>query len=350
MTFEAAFLPDAAKEQLCRSLLGEFGVRTVKVRGAEMIHGCVLPFKEHRDQKANPTASLNYEKLTYNCLGCGHSGGLLWFIATMRGESTHKAREWLDDETGFGPDAQDLPSLLAFFDALYAERDRPPPLPKMDPRVLDPWKFIHPYMTEIRGVPEETLIAFSVGYGTIPLGPVGEQVMSERIIIPHFWDGNLVGWQSRRLRDDGTPKYQSSPDFPKDTTVYGYDPQASGAIVVESPLSVLSKHHVGPRLEATFGAKVTEAQIRRLSVHKKVILWMDNDDAGWEATRTLGDGLEPYSDVWVVPSPWAADPGDLDADEYVRLLGEITPYALWTPPEEVVRWEPATAAAATTSP
>src|SRR5690606_17944775 len=107
-----------------------------------------------------------------------------------------------------------------------------------------------------------------------------------------------------------TPKYKNTPDFPKDRTLYNYDPKATTAVVVESPMSVLSKAHIMP-IEATFGANVTDRQMRYISMHRKVVLFFDNDEAGWKATRAVGEYLEAYSSVWVADNPYAADPADL---------------------------------------
>jgi hypothetical protein len=345
--FEAGMLPDSQKEQLCRTLLAEFGVTSVNVRpDGEMIHSCPLPFGLHKNGDRNPSASLNYKKLTFICRsGCG-SGGLLWFIATCRGEDIDSSRRWLEDQTGAGPDEQSLGSLLEFFDAVYGGQSQArEPMPKMSEDVLRPWMLIHPYMTDPleqggRGIPMPTMLRFKIGYAQdYRMNVGGKEVSSERIIIPHFWRGDLVGWQSRRIINDGTPKYASTPGMPKDQTLFNFDQKATGALVVESPLSVLSHaHHM--HLEATFGAEVTDRQCSLISVHRRTVLWMDNDNAGYKATKRLGDYLSAYCDVWVVDNPWAADPADLPDVEVQRLVGEsLVPYALWNPPRELLCWD-----------
>lgn len=329
--FEAATLPEFEREQLCRDLLAEFGVTKIIARDGELIHGCVLPFGQHKDQSRNPTGSLNFKKLVYKCCGsCDAGGGLLWFIGLCRGTSGTDARKWLDSQTGTGGEEQSLSSLLAYFDAVYSkEREAPPPIPHMSASILTPWLAIHPYLTEVRGIPETNVMQFMTGWNP----------ETNRIVIPHFWKGTLVGWQTRRLINDGTPKYLSSPDFPKDQTVFNYDAAATMPVVVESPMSVLSKSHLAP-MEATFGASITDRQIKLLSMHPTVTLFFDNDEAGWKATHHVAQALEPYSVVNVVDNPWAADPADLDDAEYERLVGEAMPYPLWSPPSELLKWPP----------
>lgn len=340
--FEAALLPDEEKERLCRALLAEFGVNSIQTTPAgEMVHSCCLPFGGHRDGDRHPSARLNYRKLTYKCWSCGSGGGLLWLISACRGIDTDDARAWLNGETGLGGAVQELPALLAYFDAVYSpERDLPQPIPYMDERIINAWLFVHPYLTEVRHVPEENAVALKVGFGRFEIKlPSGTAISSERIVFPHFWDGALCGWQTRRLFDDGTPKYHNtSPDFPKDRTIYNYDARRD-CVMVESPMSTVRHLHHVPNMEATFSASVTPRQCRLIAEHRgRKVLWFDNDDAGWKATQTVGEFCAPYDEPWVVESPWAADPGDLPDDEVDRLLAGAVPYSLWKPPVELRPW------------
>jgi len=331
--FEPALLPDDEKLALCRALLAELGVTTLRKQGDELIHACPLPWATHRDQAKNPTASLNFKKLTFRCLGsCDAGGGLLWFIAMTKGTSASSARDWLNEQTGLVgyDDATTLVALLAHFDAVYDRtRKERPPLPFMSETILDPWLLIHPYLTEVRGIPVENVMRFKVGWNR----------NENRIVIPHFWLGRLTGWQTRRLLSDGTPKYLSSPDFPRAETLFDYDGSAKVAVVVEAPMTVVSKAHLGDtrigqaHWEATFGASVTEEQVRLLTIHPRVALWFDNDEAGWGATRKVAEALSPYSDVWVVDSPWVQDAGDLPDEVATLMLTEhLIPWSVWSPP------------------
>lgn len=343
--FEQALLPDFEKEALCRRLLEEFGAGHIRVRDDEMIHGCLLPFGRHSNQDKEPTASLNWRKLTYKCLGsCDAGGGLLWFIGHCRGVSGQEARKWLDAETGYGPDDMPLSTLLAYFDAIYnPARPERAPIPRMDASVLDPWLVIHPYLTEIRGIPEANIIKHRVGYGSFRCWLGGDHwVESERIVIPHFWRSSLTGWQTRRLIKDGTSKYLSSPELPKDETIYALDGwEQTPAVVVESPMSVVAKAHLCPDMVATFGASVTDRQVRLLSNCRRVTLFFDNDEAGWKATEQVGEALGAYTDVWVATNPWNEDAGGLPDEEVGKAIEGAVPWSLWSRPTEVATWEEA---------
>lgn len=363
--FEAVSLPDASKRAMCLELLEEFGARVKKVNDTkgEITHGCLVAPGLHSDQDANPTASLNYQKLVYKCLGCGASGGLLWFIATCRGSSSVEARSWLEQTAGLGTSVMELDAMLRFLDNMYASKTRPV-VPSYSDRTLKPWSLLHPYFTDPfasggREIPVETAEKFRLGW----------DASTDRVVLPHFWNNKLVGWQTRKLSTEwrsveltpdspdfhsgwaNAPKYHSSPDFPKDSTIYNYNPRSTtGVVVVESMMSVL-RHDHALHMEATFGASVTDIQIKRLSAHPEITLWMDNDRAGWTAvtgtpavrrTKTspakdavpgMAEQLAPFCTVRVVESPWQQDPGDLPTEEVLRLRACAPLWVTWSPPK-----------------
>ena len=340
-TFEPALLPEAEKEYLCRELLTEFGVTDIRQHGDELVHACLIS-AYHQDQVRNPTASLNFHKLTYNCLGCDSSGGLLWFIATVRGIEGGKAKDWLEKETGTGGQAQDPVKWLGFLDAVFAEAQAKAPIPKYSPRLLEPWLFIHPAMTigapelNLKGkhCPEQNLIDFKVGWNH----------ESDRIVIPHFWKGDLVGWQTRRIWDDGSEKYKNTPDFPKDETLYNAPEKGRRApkrlLVVESCTSVLRHAHALP-MAGTFGAKIGDAQLRLLEGYDGLVFWMDNDKAGWKATNKLIEHHSRTNPCWVVQNPFTEDPGDLPTEVVQELEDMAVPCGDWRQPDpgELITWE-----------
>lgn len=324
-------LSEGEKEQICRELLAEFGVDIERITSdGEMIHKCSLPY--HNESHAS--ASLNYKLMKYNCFVCG-GGSIFWWIGMCRNQDTDEVRSWLKDYAGINRE-RTLEDLLRYFDAIWNRQDdRIPPPPRMSTRILDPMRAIHPYLTDPkpygRAIPEQTLIDFDVCYDS----------EHNRVVFPHFWHGDLVGWQSRRIFDDGSEKYKNTAEFPKDTTIYNYDrvrATSTEAVVFESVSSVLSKWHLDQRLVSTFGAEVNDRQIQLLSQFEKVILWFDNDTAGWKATQNIGDRLMASTNVYTVESPWAADPGDVDDETYLGLITAPIPYALWRIPEHLKEW------------
>ena len=169
-------LSDEEKRQMCLDLLGEFGVTNIQERSGELVHSCCLPFGLHRNGDANPSASLNWKKLVYKCLGCGSGGSLGWFVGVCRGEDVATVRRWVEQRSSIENEVG-LSGFLSYLDSLLEPQvSFPPPMPKFNPAILDKWRWIHPYLTEIRGIPEVNIIRHQVGYDG----------QLDRIIIPHF--------------------------------------------------------------------------------------------------------------------------------------------------------------------
>jgi len=347
---ELAALPDDHKSQLAQGVLDSLGIQVKRQVRDELIIPCPVGLF-HNDQERNPTAALNASKLLFNCLGCESRGTILWLIATVRGDITiDEAREWLLGEAGLTR-AVGLPDMLAFFDALYTPKSRPP-MPVYSPRMLERWQDIPvDYIVRERGISMNTALAMRIrldpdGF----MGPPEARVRTgPRAVIPHFWRGQLVGWQSRRLpgADPTAPKYLSTPAFPRDETLYGMPAEgvlgAEELVVVESPMSVL--RHLGRRMTATFGAVVTDEQIEHLVRGRKKLIWfMDNDPAGWRAVagRTFNGRFFPgaperasrWCQNWVVQNPFAADPADMSDELYDLLVREhAVPWQVWEQPK-----------------
>ncbi|PPS89513.1 hypothetical protein [Streptomyces sp. MH60] len=340
---ELAALPDDHKTQLAKEVLDELGITVKRQIRDELIIPCPVG-AFHNDQERNPTAALSTSKLLFNCLGCQASGTILWLIATVRGDTTvEQARDWLHGEAGLTR-AMELPALLQLFDALYAKKDTRPPMPVYSDRMLERWAEIPDYILDDRQIPITT--AVHMGIGTDPDGFVDRVRTGPRAVIPHWWKGQLVGWQSRRLpsADPSAPKYLSTPAFPRDETIFDYRPYRREVVVVESPMSQLRhQHHLD--IEATFGFVVTDLQIQHLVKGRRKLIWfMDNDQAGWQAVegRTHNGRFFPgapqrasaYCDNWVVENPFDADPADMP-DEMVDILikDRAVPWQVWQRPK-----------------
>jgi hypothetical protein len=342
---ELTALPDDHKAQLARDVLDSLGI-TVKTRTREEL---IIPCPVgafHNDQERNPTAALNYKKLLFHCLGCQASGTILWLIATVRGDqSVDQARDWLHGEAGLTR-AMELPALLQLFDALYAEKVARPPMPVYSDRMLERWEGIDGYILDDRQIPITT--AVRMGLCTDPDGYVDRIRTGPRAVIPHRWNGQLVGWQSRRLpcADPAAPKYLSTPAFPRDETIYSDEPSGDTLVVVESPMSTLRHLHHQP-MAATFGSVVTDLQIQHLVQGRRKLIWfMDNDKAGWQAVegRTFNGKFFPgapqrasaWCDNWIVENPFDADPADMP-DEMVQILvkEKAVPWQVWQKPERL---------------
>lgn len=341
-----AALPESARRTLCLDLLAAAGAVSIRVNDAtgEIVHGCLLTPSAHRDQRANPTASLNYRNLAGSCFGCKAAGGLLWFTAVVLGTDEAGARAWLAGSTGEVDGVLPWAAFLTEIADTFARAaaHAPPRLPRYAPAALDAYAHPHPYWTDApgpqgtggRGLHPATVAKFHLGYDSA----------ADRVVIPHFWRGDLVGWQTRATRGGAPgPKYKNTPAFPKRETVYGLNPEAEEIVLTESVMSPLRHAHAMDDVASTFGAQVSDEQIGqvvRSRALRRTALWFDNDEAGWTAvdggakrSEGLISRLGRHVPVFVVDSPFAGDPADLDTGtaEAVR-ENFLVPAALWRRP------------------
>lgn len=358
--FTASLLDDGTKAKLCQDLLAEFGARNVQrpTSRGEIVHSCPLPFGAHRNGDLKPSASLNFKKLTFHCLGCGASGGLLWFVAVCRGSDDNEARQWLGEQTGFGGVAMDGRRVVEILEAIFNQQtERPEAMPIYPETTLVPWTHerIHPYMTDTgsfgaiqcRGIPEENCQQFQIGYAEkYPMGSYvdeqsGEWIErppQERIVIPIHWNDQLVGWQARAINPADEPKYKNSPKCPRDRVLYGWEP-GKDIVLVESPMSVLRHVHHQPMV-ASFGKQLTDYQIRTLHRARSITMWFDPDNAGWSGTERAITELKRYVPLKIVVWPYRnTDPADLDDSTVDEAVANAVPWAVWRRPEKLSIWK-----------
>lgn len=289
----------------------------------EVIHSCLLDRVEphHQNGDQNPSAACNLDKKLYVCYSYW-GGDLFHLIMKMEGKEslsgiTDLLAQFLDGATKESSSFRDELERRLSDHTQAASRAVHS---AYSARVLEPWAYTHPYIVE-RGVDLETASRLQIGYDP--------QV--NRITIPHFWEGVLVGWQKRAIperpgewpgSDPAVPKYKSSSGFPKGTTLYhgGRHLEGSSVIVVESPFSVIKAAALGIEVPvvATFGAKITDTQLELMRDFGNVLVWMDDDEAGRRAERKVVNTLYRHTKVSVIEPDEGMDLGDYDSVESVQ--------------------------------
>lgn len=299
-----------------RAVLDHYGAEhsydlvNAKDGSTEVIHSCLLDTVErhhaHGDQ--NPSAACNLDKKLYVCYSYW-GGDLIHFIMKMEGKDTPEEVAGIVNDflTGTTKEEDVFAAEIAKMMEAAPAGTYTDELPSYSEKIIAPWAFVHPYLTE-RGIDAVTASHLDIGWDET----------DNRITIPHFWDGKLVGWQKRAIpprpgqwpgTEPQIPKYRSTSGFPKSQTLYGWDyltaaQRADHLIVVESPFSVIKAAALGvPGVVATFGAKVSVAQIKLLTIARRVTVWMDDDTAGRMAERKLVRGLFRSVDILDVVEP-----------------------------------------------
>ena len=317
----------------------------------------LCPFHDER----TPSFSVKPRDGFYYCFGCEAGGDAIRFVQEKEGLAFPDAVEALGERYGVevereseDPRAEEarrrrgrlgeaLTRVAAFYEAYLWEA------PKAEKARI--------YLTEERGLGEEVLRGFGVGYAPSAWDSVltrgqragfsVEELLAAgliqrsqnkpgshydrfrgRITFPvRDHRGRVVGFGARGMGPYAKPKYLNSPEgelYRKSRTLYGIDrargPIARGgrAVVVEGYTDVLALHQAGiEEAVAVMGTAITPDQLKLLAGYaEEVVLALDADRAGREAMlraqRVAGSGRLR---LLVAAMPTGKDPAELLMDE-----------------------------------
>lgn len=316
--------------------------------GEEDVCSCPLP--THDGDDVNPSFAINREKLVFNCFKCGIGGSIPTLVMMLQDLDYSEALEWLIDSS----QDEDNSFEEYILSIMRQDEEDATVLPDFSLSVLDPWlqipcdfygpNWVAPSNRGVqrgRGISEETTKLFRLAYDPAHYRRTknGPEYVGEAIIIPHFFDGKLVGYQEGWIDPDRPkkiPKYTNTRNFPKAETIFNYDRaiETDGDIyVVESAITVAYLHSLGYTAIGMFGAEAADGQYE-LMTHfvDGLVLAYDNDDAGRKATARTIRKLNGTIDLSVAPTVPVekGDLNDLSAEDVHKLLSqEPTPGFLW---------------------
>ncbi len=147
----------------------------------------------------------------------------------------------------------------------------------------------HPYLYE-RRLSDETIAHFGIGHAT-------KSILKDRIAIPiHNLDGELVAYIGRHpgVPPDGTPRYRLPKGFKKSLEVFNLHRLNSKSpeplVIVEGVFDCFHIWQLGwHSVVALMGSSLSEQQEKliRGNWSRKILLMLDNDDAGTNGTANL---------------------------------------------------------------
>ena len=254
---------------------------------------------------------LGWSGTVFNCLRCGKHGRIE-VLSALLGLSPSKTAYTLSKYEGrvkglpnrFNPVGRDLHAVLTvklpYGTAKMAERHRN----YLKTRRFDPDRLERDWALQ----------------GT---GSVGS--FAHRIILPVFQDGKLVCFQGRDITDKAASKYKSCPDdkavLPIKSCLYGLDRVTGDSVVVtEGPTKVW---RLGAGSVATFGATVSDQQVKILTRFRRTFILFDEDEAGQEGADRLSRRLAVLGSHCCVVTAGVRDVAELsdgDAGELMRGL------------------------------
>lgn len=321
-----SFVHDIDYERLYEAI--EFDPMRQDSDGNDIGH-CFDLFDQHKNGDTTGKFIFYRESGLVSCFVCGATS-LRTFISTLYDWPMEDTVRWLAKFSDVME--QDDDSFLTEIDEILRDKQKPKPtMPRFAAQILDRWDTLEKW-PEIaidwvagKGISPETIEAFSLRFGRIrTMTDAKEPWVGQAIVIPHVWGGKLVGWQQRwldRERPEGVGKYKSTNDMPRYDTLFNYDRcvhETDPVFVVESPATVLWLHSCDLPAVATFGSKVTPAQMKLLRRFQKgVVVAPDNDIPGRKFLKAISEYLEPFVPVYKVAPVGRYDGGND--------LGDIAP-------------------------
>lgn len=286
-------------------------------------HKACCPFHNEK----TPSFVVNPARQTWHCFGaCAEGGDLFTFAQKLHGWDFKEALRELAAEAGVELQRQSA-----------AQKSRNDQLERLRGITASAAEFfqqalcreaaagIRSYLREQRGLNDETIQAFQIGYAPDSwdfmlralrgLGhkdddivEVGLAVRNEnghvydrfrnRLIIPIRDErGRVIGFGGRAMDAGDSAKYINSPQsalFDKSRLLFGLDMGRSAireggtVVIVEGYMDVIQAHQAGyANVVAQMGTAMTEPQIRLVAPRyaKRIVLALDADEAGQNAAR-----------------------------------------------------------------
>ena len=232
---------------------------------------CCVHNGETQDKRGRGGIILNGEAISYNCFNCGYKTG--WQPGRPLSRKLRQFMDWL------GTPESDIKRLVLTAIQLketaieqnlipeevefnFEKKDFPE---QSNPLASDN-KLILEYLHK-RGLDENDYPYYWT--------PITETKFDRRVIIPFFWQGEIVGYTAR-LAVRGNPKYFTSTPA---GYVFNMDRQTEDrqfVIVTEGPFDAIAIDGV-----AILGSDIGDAQVDLIeSLNRQIIMMPDNDSAG----------------------------------------------------------------------
>lgn len=283
----------------------------------------VCPF--HEDH--SPSMSVSDEKQIYKCFSCGATGNVFTFVENYLNVGFSEAVEIVASKIGISlnitiPQKKEIKykeeyELIQFVARLYENNLQ-----------TENGVGALTYLKK-RGLLENTIQDFSIGLSfdknllcdilikkgyqenlLESLGLISKNktdifdVFQNRIMFPiHNLEGQVVAFTARCYLNEETPKYLNTKEtylFKKGCILFNYHRAKEAirlqkeVILVEGNMDAIRLYSVGIKNTiALMGTSLTKEQIEALKkLRCKIILMLDNDDAGENATYSIGNILE----------------------------------------------------------
>lgn len=238
-------------------------------------------------EDSSPSWSINVDTGLHNCFSCGYAGNLPTLVLDVQGfAQVSQAKEWID--------AGEVDA-SAVVRKVRNSKIRRALVKPQEPFDVSRYLALSPVTQEFART-RSLRADFCNDFGL-------RQVGDDTWVIPILNEaGTLLGWQEK-----GPGVFRNVPTgVRKGLCLFGlsFTNEYEIPVVVESPLdAVLAWQHGVPAV-ATFGAVVTDQQVKILARFPSVILAFDNDEAGKRATDSVSERLSALDMPWHRVTKW----------------------------------------------
>ena len=277
----------------------------------------------------SPSFSVHKEKQIYKCFSCGESGNVITFVEKINGVSFEEALKILADRAGIKLDVKTPRKVNQKFEKYYEINDTVNKYFKNN-LVSSQGKEALKYLND-RGLDKDIINEFNIGLATnnklynmlekkyslndlVDIDIVKEingnyyDTFQNRIIFPIIDENNnIVAFSGRKylksdLEDNTLSKYTNSKEtiiFKKNLTFYNINnsllniKKSKEIVITEGFMDTIRMSSIGYKnVVALMGTAFTHEHLEKiLKLKCKVILNLDQDDAGVSATINIGDIL-----------------------------------------------------------
>ena len=346
----------------------------VPLKKAGTVYKGICPFHSEK----TPSFTVDPERRTYHCFGCGAHGDIFIWLEKMENLDRGEALKVLAERAGVelvrrAPEDKEREDRLRRLmeTALFYFRQ--------GLRSPEHGKSAMAYLVK-RGMSPETIEKFGLGYApelwdgllvylkkkgfteaegiTAGLLRTGDRGVYDwfrgRLIVPiKDARGKVIAFGGRAMRPDQPGKYVNSPNTPlfnKSATLYALDVarpairSEGAAVIVEGYFDAIAAHQAGiANVVASMGTALTSEQYLRLQDMKieRVVVAFDGDPAGQRSAERRGRDLLPllqrhsgragsgqvgtrgFASLYVTVLPDGMDPDDLARADPGRLKALI---------------------------
>ena len=284
----------------------------------------LCPF--HNDH--SPSFSVNGDKQIYKCFSCGESGNVITFVQKYNNISFQEAIKLLAENAGISI-TLDMPKKQSAYDKYYDINDTALKYYKNN-LISSVGAEAYKYLTD-RGLTKELINEFNIGLATgnklssmldkkydvgsllnidisKEIGGNIYDTFQNRIIFPVIdEDKNVIAFSGRKyLRDDlndvSQPKYLNTKEtiiFKKSNVLYNINnslqeiKKSKEIIITEGFMDTIRMSSIGYKnVVALMGTAFTKEHLDKIKSYKcRVVLNLDQDNAGKSATMSIGDEL-----------------------------------------------------------